>query len=422
MAQASLGELLIYLNDVPGGLRWLREADRRTPRLTEVERLNVKAQLAEAEGRKDAWIDLTGELANRFPSAAHWNDYGEALRLADRPREAIAALERGMAIDSTLPDLLYDLAIANRLVGNHARALELFSRIARIDSAFMLKAFAPQEWGRTHLEAGDYASAEAVFRRLLDEPGMSERARGHRLLAYLALHRGRLAEAAAELRLSIPLWRPASLSEYRDQVLLAFVERLRGNDPAVRAALDRVVAIFRESQIQAAALMFGGHQLVQAGQLARGRLFLDSLAARAALRPDNEQDQAALMLLRADLALAEGRLEAAEQALKASPLDDYEALWLTLMAELHAARGRPDSAMGYAQRAVKLEPFGYEMEADWLESFGQLGRLAEAAGNVDVARGAYADLVELWRDGDEDLPPLVTARRELRRLQQATSR
>jgi serine/threonine-protein kinase len=422
MAQMLLGQFHIVNNRIPEGLRWLREADRRTGRLTEPEQLNVKTLLARAEGRESDQIAFAHALATRYPSALHWHLYAEALRGAERYLEAIPAYEKALAIDSTSASTHYNLALAHKALGNNRTALDHFGRVDQLDSTVLLRDFSNQQWGETFVRIGDFAAAEAAFRRMLVQPLPRDQARGHRSLAYLALHRGRFAEAVAALHRSIPLQPRGGLSEYRDLVLLADAELTRGRKRAAEAALERAFQIFRKIEIQAAAVMFGGHQLIRAGQLGRGRLFLDSLEARAALRPNSAQDQAALKILTADLALAQGQTERAAAALARTDFAGYNALGLSLRADLFAARRELDSAVAMAKAASEARIFGVEVQQDWLRSFAQLARLAERAGDPATARAAYSALLEQWRDGDPDLPPLVAARAELTRLQAVSSR
>ena len=422
MAQMLRGQYFVVNNNVQEGLKWLREADRRTGRLTEVEQLNVKSLLARAEGRTGDQLGFARSLATSYPSGLHWQLYGESLRNAHRYHDAISAFEQAVAIDSTNATAYYNLALAHKEVGNSRTALDYFSRVDRLDSLMLLTDYLNQQWGHTYVTIGDYAGAETAFRRMLARPQPRDQARGHRSLAYLALYQGQFGEAVASLRRGIPLQPPGSLSEYRDLLLLADVELTRGNSAAARVALDRAYLIFRKNTIQAAAVMFGGHQFVRAGQLDRGRLLLDSLVARAALRPNSIQDQEALAILRADLALARGQLEQARSALAAGRFENYAALGLSLRAEMFASAGQLDSAVAMAKAATESRTFGLEVQQDWLRSFGQLARLAEAAGDSASAREAYSSLIEQWREGDADLPPLVAARRELARLQAATRR
>ncbi len=422
MAQALLGEYHVFNNRIPEGLRWLREADRRSGRLTEVEQLNVKSRVARAEGRTGDEISLAQTLATNFPSAMTWQVYGEALRAARRYPEAIAALEKAVALDSVDPGGWYNLALAHRALGNYRIALDAFAQVDRVDSTFLVSGFYNQFWGSTLVSIDSLSGAEAVFRRMLARPARADQARGYRSLAYLSLYRGRFADAVAELHRAIPLQTRGTLSEYRDLLLLADAELTRGNPGAARVALARAFAIFRTAEIGAGAVMFGGHQFIRAGQLDRGRLLLDTLRARAALRPASTQDQEALAVLTADIALAERRPDRAREAVGSRQFDDFEALGLSLAAEMFAGLGQLDSALIKARAASDSRAFGFEMQQDWFRSFSQLARLAEAKGDTATAIEAYSKLIARWGDGDPDLPPLVAAKRELSRLQSAARR
>ncbi|MGE0551859.1 MAG: hypothetical protein AB7R55_00385 [Gemmatimonadales bacterium] len=421
-AQAMLGNHHLLVNNVPEALRWLREADRRAARLTEPEQLQVRTLLARAEGRYDAMADYAATLADRFPSSPNWALYGGALRFANRDPEAVTAFRRALAIDSNDLDAYHGLALAQRAVGNYREALDAFAAIDRRDSTFLLAIFYNQQWGETYVLTGDLAGADSVFRRMLTRPRNGDRARGHRALAYLALYQGRFREATHQLRAAIQLQDPGSLSEYRDQLLLADVSRTLGDRRVADAALDRALAIFHTANIQAAAVMFGGHQLVRAGRLEQASLFLDSLATRARLRPESEQDQAALAILRGDLALARRRPADARQALDRRDFEAYDALGFQLRAETFEALGPPDSALAMARLATERFRFGLEVQTDWLRSFETLGRVAEAAGDQATAREAWSKLIELWKNADPDLPPLLRARQELARLQAEANR
>lgn len=413
MAQTMMGQYYIINNRIPDGLNWLREADKRSARLTEPERLVVKSLMARAEGRTDDLIALTRTLANNFPSAANWILYGEALRAARQYPQAILALERAIAIDSTDRSALYNLALAHKGGGDPKSALTVFKRLDRLDSTYLVTGFANGVWGETYLSTGDFAAAEAVFRRMLSRLGKSDQARGYRSLAYLNLYRGRYNDAIVSLQSGIPLQQKGTLSEYRDWLLLADAQLMRGDNAAAEAALNRALEIFRTAEIEATAVMFGGHQFVRAGQLAHGRLLLDSLKARAALRPASKQDQAALAILTADVALAEGKLEAAADALAGGSFEPYAALGLSLRADVLMRQGKPDSALAMARSAADKKMFGSEMQQAWIRSIAQLARMNAARGDEASATDAWAKLVTLWRDGDADLPLLVEAKRHV---------
>lgn len=415
MAQTMLGQYYIINNRIPDGLNWLREADRRSARLTESEQLVVKSLMARAEGRTDDLIALSRTLANNFPSAANWILYGEALRAARRYPEAVAALQRAVAIDSTDLSAQYNLALAHKGGGDAPSALGVFRRVDRIDSTYLVTGFTNQVWGETYLSVGNVAAAESVFRRMLIRPAKADQARGYRSLAYLKLYQGRYDDAVSLLKNGIPLQPAGSLSEYRDVLLLADAEMMRGNTSGARTALDRAYEIFRSAEIEAAAVMFGGHQFARAGQVARARLLLDSLKARAALRPASKQDQAALAILTGELALADGKVEAARVALAGGSFDPYAALGLSLRAAVYSRLGKSDSALAMARAAAERRAFGSEMQQDWVRSIAQMARLSAVSGDSAAASESWQRLTTLWQNGDAGLPLLLEARRGARK-------
>lgn len=422
MAMRGLGEYYRAVNEVPEALRWLRAAAERKDRLTEQEAIAVRASVAQVEGRSADLVAAAGELATRFPSSTNWAWLGEALRQNRQYPEAVAAYEKAVDLAPASAYAQLGLAIARKSQGDLRGALDAYAAVFRIDSMILLRDFQNLQWGETHVLVGDLAQAEAVFRKMTAVPSAADRARGYRALAYLAIYRGRFAEAAEHLATAIPLHPKGSLSEYRDWALLADVELTRGRTTAARAALDRAWEIFRSRDLQAAAVMFGGHQMVRAGLESRARTMLDTLRQRAALRPNFQQDQESLAILTADLALSLGDLRGAEAALAGRRFADYRQLGWSLAAEVLTAREQHDSALARWREVFEARRFGDEMQLDWLRGFQGLAAAAERAGDSATARATWSALLEQWKDGDPDLPPLVAARRELLRLQGAGGR
>ena len=128
------------------------------------------------------------------------------------------------------------------------------------------------------------------------------------------------------------------------------------------------------------------------------------------------------MLLTADVALARGRTAEAGTALGKRQFDSYVPLGSSLLAGVLLTQGHPDSAVARLRSVVDAGRFGDEMQQDWLRSFQRLAKAAERAGDSATARAAYSALINQWKGGDADLPPLVAARRELARLQAASGR
>jgi DNA-binding SARP family transcriptional activator/tetratricopeptide (TPR) repeat protein len=420
-ARVLLGEYLLARNQVPEGLRWLREAQARSGRLTEAEQLVVASALASAEGRTADALAAAGALATRFPSTNGWFRYGEALRAIDRSHEALEAYSKAIALDSNFASAHHSVALVLHRTGDTRGALDAFQRVWRADSTLLLRDFFNMQWGSAYITIGAMAQAESVFRKMLSRDSANQ-ARGHRSLGYLAMYQGRFRGAVEHLEAAVGLNNPRGLSAYRDLLLLADAELSRGRQAQANRALDRAMVIFRGTDLQAGFLTLGGHQLIRADRLGEARVVLDSLAARAALRPQFVQDQEALAVLRADLALALGRPADAAAAIGARPLEDFWALGMAIRAEALAGIGQLDSAVVLARAVVDTIRFGVEGQLEGFRTFGRLARIAEAAGDSATARAAYSSLLARWKDGDPDLPLILEARRELLRLQPGANR
>ncbi len=411
-----MGSFLIFNNNVPDGLAALREAARRAQRMTPRERLELQRAMASAEGRQQDAVEAAGTLAAQFPSRETWWGYGESLRIAGLASQAIPALQRALELDSTLGHAHHSMAQALRELGDTRGAIRAYARTWQYDSASLLRDFYNQQWGATYVEAREYAAAESVFRRMLSRPDVNSRARGFRALAYLALYRGRYREAAGHLEQGLSLYQGPSLSAYRDLLLLADARLTQGAHGPANLALDRALDMFRQRNLEAGFLALAVHQLSRAGRLGDAQLVLDTLARRAALRPQHVDDQGALRVARADLDLARGRAESALRQLGDVELGALQPIGEHLRVQALASLRRLDSAT--AARALSANPpFGVEGQQDAFRALVTLGDHALARGDTAMAREAWSQLATRWADGDSDLEMLVNARRSLRALE-----
>lgn len=420
-AQRLLGSYLIFVNDEPNGLRWLREANARRDRLTEYERLSLARGLASAEGRKQDAVTAAGTLATLYPSVWSWVGYGEELRETGADVEAINAYQRALAIDSNF--VWAHLGVA--LTRNHQRdfrgAAAAYALTWRADSTVLLRDFYNQQWGGVYVKMQEWARAESVFTKMLSRD-LNSRSRGLRALAYLSLYRGRYREAVDYLEKGIATYSGPSLSLYRDLVLLADVQLSQGDAPAANRALDRALEIVRAKPMAPGFLALGGYQMVRAGRLADAKLILDSLAARATLRPNSDLDQGALAILRADLAFAKGDASGALGMLVEKRLKPFSSIGNLIRAKAFAQENHIDSALAVAKAIGEDINFGIEGMQDGFRSMVLVAELYERAGDFASARDAWATFAHAWSTGDDDLPALQRARSRIRELSAVLAR
>jgi tetratricopeptide (TPR) repeat protein len=115
------------------------------------------------------------------------------------------------------------------------------------------------------------------------------------------------------------------------------------------------------------------------------------------------------------LALAEGRAQEAVEHLRAVRADNRECGFcdLSLLGEAHDQAGDADSAVAYFQRYLETPGNRTGTDTDWLaRTYRRLGQLHEAKGDRAKAVEYYGRFVDLWRNADPELQPLVSLARE----------
>src|SRR5205809_59893 len=136
---------------------------------------------------------------------------------------------------------------------------------------------------------------------------------------------------------------------------------------------------------------------------------------------------AALGLVRGKLTVAEGqfRREMAANEQRGVPgkyLEDaikgYRAWYdedscavcgLYLLARAYERAGEPDSALAVYERAVTTPGYAraFEESATLGPTYRRLGELYEERGQLDKAREYYGRFVDLWKNADSELQPMV---------------
>lgn len=86
---------------------------------------------------------------------------------------------------------------------------------------------------------------------------------------------------------------------------------------------------------------------------------------------------------------------------------------LNLLGDTYDQAGNADSAVAYFERYVSTLGSRTETDAAWLaRTLKRLGELHEAKGNREKAVEYYGRFVELWKNADPELQPLVSEHRE----------
>jgi tetratricopeptide (TPR) repeat protein/tRNA A-37 threonylcarbamoyl transferase component Bud32 len=364
--------------------------------------------------------------------------------------KTIAAYRAALEIDPDEMAALNNLSIELRGVDQNREAEELAIRATTIapEWQFFGNAAAAQ------VAQGKLEEARATLDRFAEQVPESPRVHWFRTRLAAALHEYDVAEAeldslAAEQRESV-VWRwavaddRASLAATRGRLAdaerhLAEFGRLSEQRGAPGAYIASVVrsayldVLFREDREAALRKLRDGlarQPLDSVPSADRPYAFLADLYAdagdlAAAKRMVREYEDVVDEGTRranpfrhtaaARIAAAEGRFEDAVRSARAfrEELNNARNGWAEL-ARVFEAAGQTDSAIAmYGRAATTPEFFTLGQDAfNLARSYKRLGELYEAEGNGVKAVEYYNEFVELWKDADPDLQPVVSEVRE----------
>jgi len=261
----------------------------------------------------------------------------------------------------------------------------------------------------------DYPSANQAARELLQTFRSSSvwQELASRFLAALALVQGRLAQATQHTR---------------DAMAASETRNLPGNVLINSAQLARIDVVYRNEPaagLEQVATALARHPLASIPAADRPYVDLARLYATAG-RPEEarrllaEYERAVPIGVRradvnrhaaeGDLALAQGRLQDALASYRAlydesgcGPCSFFE------RAVVHERAGQADSALGYYERYVTT-PGARRIFGDAYQlarAYKQLDELYQARGERTKALDYYGRFVDLWKDADPELQPLV---------------
>jgi tetratricopeptide (TPR) repeat protein len=322
-------------------------------------------------------------------------------------------------------------------MGQYDAAIEAGERAWKLDAH---SAFVAEQLARAYLRAGRTAEAQTVAEKLVAE-GRGTWGIHHVLYEVAAAEHARdrvdaetdweLLHGPKYLALDDKAWAAACdgrMHRAEEYFAAARTEAIRdGNaEYAAGVQLDRAAAYADLMGAQkAAAVLLAldekavqparvGLLLAEAGDMAGAQRSLTE--AEAGTGSDTLLTFRELPLLRAELALKTHRPDDAARLLEptlAYQMSNYSVPWLRALAE--SAAGKPEAAAVDYQLIVKapgVDPTSPLYELSHLE----LARVLAEEKKPQEARSEYRAFLDAWRDADQDLALLTSARRELAQL------
>ena len=414
MAMGSLGGYSYYHQDRTEGQRYYTEALKRTGRLTEWEQLELAHGFASYRERIDSALALGRLIAERYPSATSWYNYGTELLSFGRPAEAITALERVLTLDSAHAPTHINLATASKVLGRRRDALVHYEQAGRIDSLILSRGNVAHEYAGLLATEGRTADADRVYRRMLARPDLADRALGYRGLGFLLVWEGRLDAAVGAFRQAIDAARQqqdrGQVSLVRGHLFEALTLLMIGERADAGRALDRGVENLGPL-VSPGFRAILGYGLVRAGKIPEA----EKVAAGIHAMVDtlNQTDRDAAAWIDAELLAAKGHGDSASALLATAATGRLKGLLGFRRVALLAGAGRIEPARRLADSILATQSFGSEAQFEWLWTLVLSAELEARAGAPDRAAARLGRLIDQWAKGDSTSALLTAARKRV---------
>ncbi len=261
----------------------------------------------------------------------------------------------------------------------------------------------------------DYAGAERAIRQLREQQRTSPSWRQSTswFLSQLSLTQGKLAQAEQHQRDAMATAQERGLTGgyVGGAVAVAMIDvRYRNRPAAALATVAAALARHPLASIPPSDRPYVGliRLYAEAGRPAEARRLLaeyERIVSEGLRRGDPWRHGAA-----GALALADGRGPDAIASFRAwNDQLEFPAVGLFELAGAYERAGQPDSALALYERLVTI-PDPRRLFADpyaLAPTYKRLGELYEARGHRDRARDFYTKFVDLWKDADPELQPMV---------------
>jgi tetratricopeptide (TPR) repeat protein len=418
MAYGALGSFEYYVHNREAGERRYAAAFSRATRLTERERLELLRNQAAFGGQLDSAQRVSRVVAERFPSADSWFNYGTNLMLAQRYPEAIDALQRALTFKSSYWEIWVNLATSYKALRRDEEAIRAYRRAEAIDSGVLYRNNINHEFGGTLVSLNRQADAESVFRRMAASSRIADRALALRSLGLLALWQGRIDEAIGDLQQALEAAQQMNslLSTGRNRLWLATAYRTDNRQADANTEVTRTMALAASPNfppVMLAVLAYACHRLDRRNDVDTVVRMIHSRA-----NDDVPSDRASAAVGDALRYLARKHPDSALVRLRQAEDFNFPVIQRMLKAEAFQAAGARDSAKATLLALLDREGFGAEGQDDFLRAPLVLGDVLLQLGDSAGAAKRYREFIERWRAAPADLPDLLIARARLAALTQ----
>jgi tetratricopeptide (TPR) repeat protein len=311
-------------------------------------------------------------------------------------------------------------------MGKWAESVPYYEKAFALEPGMLTSGFVAHEYGFTLVHLGRVADARAVFDKMIAEQDRVKQAAGLRSMGLLETFQGRYTAAteyfARAAMLSQTLRAP--LSEFRNRMYLANAYRMVGRDADASAQAAAAARLASTNRFDPSWLLILGTFQLREGRLGDARALLarasdtanDAVAA-SGINRSTTADQSNIDLLKGEIDLAAGRAAEAFDLFDASLRTwPKQTVIMERVARALVRLNRLSEAKGKYEAILAMKEFGFEAQQPWFLAHLELGKICEREGDTAKAREYYQQLIDLWKDGDATLRPLMEAKERLKKL------
>ena len=422
LAHADLGVDYYIGGDRVLGEEHFKKALSLLDRLTLREQLWIRAVVEDWRGNRDEAIGRYDSYLAQYPDSGDgWYRLGWARMITGRREQAIQAFQKVLEINPRASGAFVNIATSYGALHRYKEALTNYDKAFAIKPDERLGLYVNHEYGFVLVHTGELQRAEETFRKMLALDN-NKKARGNRSLALLRMYQGKYKAAIPYLREAVLIDQAseAAISELRDRLYLASVYRTKGITAAFQNELRASRQIHARTAMAPDFSVPLGVMCAREGNLREAGMILQDvekrlhdIGAASGVNRDTRRDQVSFDRLRGEIELARSKSPRAAEILEVAYRLYPDELILESLAHAYWKLGKLDDASIKYQELLANQHLGDERQEPWIMAHLHLGKIFQQKGDIGKARQYYEKFLEIWKDADPDLPPIVEARKQL---------
>ncbi|UCF06144.1 MAG: protein kinase [bacterium] len=416
-AHASLGMYYYWHNKRPQGDFHFDRALRVLDQTTERERLWIRSLIEASKGNRKEALKYTRLFLSKYPDNRDaWFNLGVDYMRLQQYENSIEAFNKVIELDPGMDGAYINIATIHQLTGNYGQAIENYETAYRIRPEGVKHLTINNEYGFLYVKVGDYKKAREIFTKMLSE-SEQKKGNGYRSLALLDMYLGKYSSAIEHLKKAIVFSRLTTFpSAVANNILyLATAYRVRGMTKEVALQFDEFEKLHKEQYLPPHDLAIAASIYLQESRIDDAERLFQDLTER--MVENNLWDRVNFHVLKAEIEAAKHHYDEAIKQFEMAAVLRKNGYILEFLAYCHQRNGNTDQAIALYTECIERLDIGWQAQESHIRAHVRLAKLYEEKGDNANAVRYYRKLLDLWKDGDKDLPLIIEMKERLSELE-----